>query len=148
MTTNGYHDGYWNGESAKFRLILAKIHHQSQPKMHWQNAFVDTTRQVVEIIYGGRRFYIDNFYGLGIHKVTKGLGSPAQSHYAIGAFTFIKEISVSDSEDFNVSFMNIDQGIIDAWQAEHHPEDYKRSQNLKETLRLMREKNSRDAAHY
>lgn len=92
----GYHDGFWNGEHALFRVIVAvvgdepeeltehfKKHRPDSKRYLWFTPFIGETRQVVEVVYSGEPFYLDNADGTGLYKVTKGNGSPGCYHASV-----------------------------------------------------------------
>lgn len=69
-------DTRWNGEPCDARRITAVVADTDMFASYWARQFVGTRRDVVEVEYGGRTFYIDDEDGSGWHKVTQGGGSP------------------------------------------------------------------------
>lgn len=49
----------------------------------WFVPFIGETRQVVEVVYNGSTFYLDNADGTGLYKVTVGHGSPQCYHASV-----------------------------------------------------------------
>jgi hypothetical protein len=69
---------YWNGEETPARKVRVKVGRPLLPTW-WCAKHEGTTREAVEITYGGHKFYLDNEEdGSGWKKVTEGRGSPNQ----------------------------------------------------------------------
>jgi len=91
-----YHKGFWNGESALFRIFQGVV----GPEPEWQTRqiekispglkrylwfvpFIGTERQMVEVLADGEVFYLDNEDGTGLYKVTKGGGCFTCAHASV-----------------------------------------------------------------
>ncbi|MGW4042991.1 hypothetical protein [Streptomyces sp. NPDC004721] len=69
----------WNGEPCKARRVTAIVADDDRFPAYWARHLVDTRRNIVEVEYGGEKFYLDDEDGSGWHKVTHG-GSPRWTH--------------------------------------------------------------------
>ena len=67
--------GYWNGEPAACRRVTVIVG-ESLVDTWWCAPLAGQRRAAVEVIYGGRKFFLDNEDGSGWFKVTDGRGSP------------------------------------------------------------------------
>lgn len=87
--------GFWNGHEAWYRVmevtvgrepdaIRESIEKNTHRKRYlWFIPFIGEKRQVIEVNYGGDKFYMDNETGQGLYKVTIGQGSPGCAHASI-----------------------------------------------------------------
>ncbi|MGW4493807.1 hypothetical protein [Streptomyces sp. NPDC004376] len=69
----------WNGEPCTARRITAIVADDESFPAYWARDLVGTRRPAVEVVYGGRAFYLDDEDGSGWVKVTTG-GSPWRAH--------------------------------------------------------------------
>lgn len=72
----------WNGEPCQARRVTAIVADNGAFPQYWARHLVGTRRNVVEVTYGERTFYIDNEDGSGWNKVTHG-GSPHWGHSSL-----------------------------------------------------------------
>lgn len=97
------HDGFWNGEPAKYRAVMLKVEDQTEEeiahfKKHfpnrkqymWFKPYVGAYMEAIEVHYKehGQKedikpFYLANIDGTGLYKVTKGMGAPDCGHKSI-----------------------------------------------------------------
>ncbi|MFJ2719414.1 hypothetical protein [Streptomyces sp. NPDC087437] len=75
-------DTQWNGEPCGARRITAIVADDGRFPMYWARHLVGTRRNIVEVVYGGETFYLDDEDGSGWNKVTHG-GSPHWTHSSI-----------------------------------------------------------------
>lgn len=69
----------WNGEPCTARRITAIVADNSAFPLYWARHLVGSRRNVVEVVYGDQRFYLDDEAGEGWNKVTHG-GGPHWAH--------------------------------------------------------------------
>lgn len=69
----------WNGEPCEARRLTAIVADNTAFPGYWARHLVGTRRDVVEVVYGGETFYLDDEAGEGWNKVTHG-GSPRWGH--------------------------------------------------------------------
>lgn len=69
----------WNGEPCTARQLTAVVADNIDFPAYWARHLVGTRRDIVEVVYGGSTFYLDDEAGEGWHKVTHG-GSPRWAH--------------------------------------------------------------------
>jgi hypothetical protein len=67
---------YWNGERAQAARVRLRVADAPAFPGYWAREHVGTIRRAVRVVYGGRRFYLDDEDGSGWRKVTTGHGSP------------------------------------------------------------------------
>lgn len=103
------HDGFWNGEPAKYRAVMLKVedqtkeeiahfkkHHPNRKQYMWFKPYVGGYMEAIEVYYKEHGqygsldiekdiepFYLANIDGTGLYKVTKGMGSPQCGHMSI-----------------------------------------------------------------
>ena len=73
---------FWNGEPCQARRVRVLVG-ESERSSWWCARLVGTTREAVEVTYGGQAFYLDNEDGSGWRKVTNGKGSPQYGHKSL-----------------------------------------------------------------
>lgn len=129
-------NGFWNyTEPVIYRVVLVKILAVEKPPLSWQNAFVEQTRQAVEITdQKGNKFYIDNGDGTGLDKAESG-GGPGQMsrHLQSGAFEILAKIDEAVWQRVDAQLWRDTDAKIDAWQKANHPEEWQKLQDLKES---------------
>lgn len=74
---------YWNGEPVEARRAIGTVA-DAPYQRYWARPLIGQTREVVEIVTGDQRFYIDDHDGEGWRKVTEGRGSPSVPHRDLG----------------------------------------------------------------
>lgn len=133
--------GYWNGDkSANFIGVIYKVDKASTPTW-WQNRIVGTERQGLIITYANQTWLIDNECGDGYYKLTEGLGSWRCGHKSLADYTIVKEIP--DEEiitQYNEEKLAEESRLHDEWMEQNYPEDFKRLQALKASIRSFRNK--------
>ncbi|MFJ6085109.1 hypothetical protein ACIQI8_27245 [Streptomyces sp. NPDC092369] len=73
----------WNGERCIARRITAVVADDDRFPLYWARHLVGTRRNIVEVIYNGSTFYLDDADGSAWHKVTQGRGAPYWTHNSI-----------------------------------------------------------------
>lgn len=131
--------GKWNySEDIEYRVILVKLHHVSDPKMHWQNAFVGEERQVVEIstktANGIYVFLIDNNDGYGLLKISRGGGPDSFSAHVDGGFDFVKELPENEWQQTSKVLHDRDRAIVNEWQKTNFPDEFEKLEALRNAI--------------
>lgn len=149
MSENKLHDGFWNGEPAKFRVVNIIVgqepkqsrehfekHYPGQKRYMWFIPFMGQTFQAVEITYQGETWYIDNSTGTGLYKVTKGMGSPTCGHASIYPKSVLEEVHPSQWNDFiNKDLIESREKEIEEFWLSVDPEDYPKHLEKMKALR-------------
>jgi hypothetical protein len=135
-------DGFWNyTEPIKYRVVYVQLFPVKEPVLHWQNAFVGEIHQAVQVYHFRpdgecRPFLISNQDGSGIKKMEKGGGPDSQSwHIVLEACVIGNEVPEplwNTWSEFATAHM---EGIVEQWQEENYPEQFKRLQALKQTIK-------------
>lgn len=109
--------GKWNyTENIEYTVLLVKVLAVKEPKMHWQNAFVNEERQVVLVkCKGGHQFWIDNQDGSGLLKISKGGGPDSYSAH-INEFEFIRELQEREWQQFDKIKFELSRMKVEDWQ--------------------------------
>jgi hypothetical protein len=133
--------GYWNGDkSANFIGVIYKVDKAPTPTW-WQNRVVGTERQGLMITYANQTWLIDNECGDGYYKLTEGLGSWRCGHKSLADYTIVREIP--DEEiimQYNEEKLAEETRLHDEWMEQNYPEDFKKLQALKASIRSFRNK--------
>lgn len=133
--------GYWNGDkSATFIGVIYKVDKAPTPTW-WQNRVVGTERQGLVITYANQTWLIDNECGDGYYKLTQGFGMWQCGHKSLADYTIVKE--VPDEEiitEYNSEKLAEESQLHDEWMEQNYPEDFKRLQALKASIRSFRNK--------
>jgi hypothetical protein len=125
--------GKWNyTESIEFRVIVVKLLPVPATPLHWQNAFVNENRQVVEVTHNGRSFLIDNADGSGLLKIEAG-GGPGSMSRHIDAFEFIGLVPDDQVQEWSPFKCRLIDAQVDKWQQENYPGEHKKLQALKDS---------------
>lgn len=134
--------GKWNyTEKIEYTVLLVKLLPVSEPKMHWQNAFVNTERQVVLIKpKSGNQFWIDNGDGSGLLKISNGGGPDSYSAH-VSEFEFIRELPESEWQQWNPKLYYSYREQCENWQKLNFPNEYERIKKLREAIIENRKKN-------
>lgn len=128
-------DGYWNGEPAKFVGVIYQV---SPPQVAtwWQAMYIGEERQGIEITYSGETWIIDNEYGDGFFKVTRGMGSPRCPHRSIDAPMKLREIPESEiNKILDKIGLEGERLKFDKWLEENYPEQARKSKALREAFK-------------
>jgi hypothetical protein len=133
--------GYWNGDkSANFIGVIYKVDKAPTPTW-WQNRIVGTQRQGLMITYANQTWLIDNECGDGYYKLTEGLGSWRCGHKSLADYTIVKEIPDEQiNKEYNGEKLAEESRLHDEWMEQNYPEDFKRLQALKASIRSFRNK--------
>lgn len=131
--------GKWNyTEDIYYKVILVRLHKVEEPPMHWQNAFAGQERQVLDIWYTikgvEKHFYIDNYDGSGLLKISKGGGPDSYSAHVSG-FSYLRDLPESEWQQFDKHRYEISRVLVDEWQKTNFPEDFKKMEALREMIR-------------
>lgn len=132
-----YWNGWWNGEPAKYRVVLVIVGEEPEDRrLHaetrmngrkrylWFVPFVGQERQVVEVVYEGSTFYLDNADGTGLMKVTKGMGSPQVGHSTVYPEEILHEVQDGWWTRYSEELVEQKrQAVLDGWMA-LDPEGY------------------------
>lgn len=97
------YQGWWNGEPCMFTVLNITVGDFSnlEKKFRWYKPFIGQLRQVVEVDYNNRLFYIDNYDGLGLYKVLQGMGGDDFRHREIKPENIICETQRSRWQEYN-----------------------------------------------
>ena len=118
--------GFWNySEPVVYRFIVVKLLPVADQSMHWQNAFAYEKRQVLEVVHGGRSFFIDNQDGSGRHKILAG-GGPDSMNRHVAGHEFVSEVPDGQEEKYDHARRKIEDEKIEAWQKKHFPAQYEK----------------------
>lgn len=82
---------YWNGEEATARRVVVVVGPPLRPTW-WCADLFGQRRNAVEVIYGGRSFFLDDDNGDGWYKVTVGRGSPNVFHRSLPDTSTVQEV--------------------------------------------------------
>lgn len=128
-------NGFWNyTEPVTYRVVLVKLHAVKNPPLHWQNAFVGTMRQAVEIEWRdtATKFYIDNGDGQGLFKA-ENRGGPEFGHRDLqpGAFEIVANVYYSQWNRLTAGLYLETEKQIEDWQKTNHPQEWEKMQALK-----------------
>lgn len=158
MSDKKMHDGFWNGEPAKFRVVNIVVgqepkqnrdhfekHYPGQKRYMWFVPFIGQTFQAIEITYQGEIWYIDNSNGTGLYKVTKGMGSPSCGHASIYPQTVLDEVHPKDWIDsISKEFAdNREKEIGEFWMS-IDPENYRKHLEKMKALKEMINKSRKE----
>jgi hypothetical protein len=124
--------GFWNfTEPVQYRVLNVEFLPVPETLLHWQNAFVGQTGQVLEINYAGKSFYIDNRDGSGLRKIEAGGGPNSMSRH-VGSMVVLGELQEKDWQAWDPAICEDLEKKVVAWQKANHPEEFKKLQALKD----------------
>lgn len=135
--------GFWQGAEVEIACCLVKLNKNTEQPLHWYNAFTNTERQAIEVVYKEpngnevQKFLIDNNNGTGFYKVTKGKGSPRFPHASLGPCEIVRYLPADEwARVVDTDAIKFEDKVVQAYQAENFPEEYK---VLKEKQQAMQE---------
>lgn len=109
-----YYQGSWNGEPCMFAVLIVIVGHFEEKDLHfhWYKPFVGQMRQVLEIQYNNRVFYIDNYDGTGFYKVVSGMGGEEYFHRNIKPTKIIAEVPRTKITEYNINLCTWVNNVI------------------------------------
>lgn len=146
------HEGFWNGEPAKFHVVNLIVADQTQEsKDHfekfnpgrkqylWYKAFVGEVMQAIEVHYGDSDpFYLANIDGTGLYKVTDGMGSPQCGHKSINCEKVVNFVAEEDWIHISKELIDkVNQEVEDWWINEVGSEEYLAHKERMEALKAV-----------
>jgi len=108
------YNGFWNGEAAKYRIILGKVAPTPQKitenwkekngekrRFVWYEMFVGKPMEMIEVHYNNIIWYINNSDGKGFNKVTLEMGSPKYGHKGLYCDEIFGDISPDSCKKYS-----------------------------------------------